>query len=345
MTAQFTLPEILSLLGLAQSVYVLVYMLFRSGSLASAIIPSLYFSFMGAAFFLDAAAARWADGFAQYDAFQWLFWFSGIPLGALLIFQIANIHERPRPKYFLLLLLIPITFLPGYLMKEVNFIYASGLVVGALSLLAIWLRRDLLDGLHGSNRFGRERFWLIMALIALNTAFLGFTFLYLSHGLGTAQWLLVRTVLGIAFVYIAATSLFRIYPQVLMKPSAPVVEPPPVSADDKAIISRLEKLLKDEKIYQEPTYGRAELARELGVGEANLSRIVNQHYAKTIPQLLNELRVEDAQKLLVETDAPIQNVFEESGFNSITTFNRVFKDLAGEAPKEYRARRRTHSSP
>jgi two-component system response regulator YesN len=53
---------------------------------------------------------------------------------------------------------------------------------------------------------------------------------------------------------------------------------------------------------------------------------------------LNEYRVRDAQRLLAETNAPIQNIFEESGFNSITSFNRVFKELAGEAPKEYRAR-------
>ena len=84
--------------------------------------------------------------------------------------------------------------------------------------------------------------------------------------------------------------------------------------------------------------GRAELARELKVGEATLSRLVNARYVKTIPQLLNEFRVKDAQKLLKETDASIQNIFEESGFNSITTFNRVFKELSGEAPKEYRAR-------
>lgn len=335
-TSQFTLPEILSLLGLAQCIYVLVYMLLRSGSLINAVIPSLYFLFMGTAFFLDAAAARWAHGFDRYEQFQWLFWYSGVPLGALLIFQIANVTEAPKPKYFLLLLLIPITFLPGYAMDDQNILYVWGLIVGSLALLAIWLRRDLLDGLHNNARFGRERFWLIIALIGLNTAFLGFTFAYISQGLNDLEWGLLRTVLGIAFVYIAATSLFRIYPQALKTQHAA----PEPSGSDQELIVRIQALFERDKIYQDAAYGRAELARELGIGEATLSRLVNQYYGKTIPQLLNEYRVRDAQKLLVETDASIQNVFEESGFASITTFNRVFKDLAGDSPTEFRARHR-----
>lgn len=340
LNAQFTLPEILSLLGLVQSVYVLVYMVLRSGSFVNAVIPSLYFLFLGMAFFLDAAADKWREGFDHYEAYQWLFWFSGIPLGALLIFQIANVTKPPRPKYFLLLLLIPITFLPGYFMDEQNILYVSGLVVGSFSLLAIWLRRDLLDGLHGNPRFGEERFWLIIVLIGLSTAFLGFTFAYISEGINAQEWTLVRTLIGIAFVYIAATSLFRIYPQVLKKEGAET-QPAQASTADRDILDRLAILFERDKIYQDAAFGRAELARELNVGEASLSRIVNTHYGKTIPQLLNEHRVRDAQRLLKETDAAVQNVFEESGFNSITTFNRVFKDLAGESPTEYRARWRT----
>lgn len=337
--SQFTLVEILSLLGLAQSVYVLVYMLLRSGSLANAIIPSLYFAFMGAAFFFDAASARWGEGFDNYEELQWLLWFSGIPLGALLIFQVAQVPERPQPKYFLLLLLVPISFLPCLVFDDPHILYVSGLIIGAFSLLAIWLRRDLLDGLRASPKFGKERFWLILALITLNAAFLGATFAYIGGTIGPMQWLGIRTLLGIAFVYIAATSLFRIYPQALKidRKDGGVL----IKSEDQMIVEQLNSLFETEKLYQDAAIGRAELAQELKIGEANLSRIVNTHYGKTIPQILNEYRVKDAQKLLKDTDASIQNVFEESGFNSITTFNRVFKELTSESPTEYRGRFRT----
>ena len=337
--SQFTLPEILSLLGLVQSVYVLVYMLLRSGSFLNAVIPSLYFGFLGIAFFLDAAAGRWSGGFEQYAPLQWLFWFSGVPLGALLIFQIAQVPEPPRPKYFLLLLLIPISFLPFYAIPEIGLLYSSGLVIGAFSLLAIWLRRDLLDGLHKNPKFGKERFWLILALIGLTTAFLAATFSYVRADISNEQWVLIRTVLGITFVYLATTSLFRIYPQALKLDRGLAAGPEtPVSPTEKRVLDKLAILLERDKVYQDAGFGRADLARELDIGEASLSRIVNVHYGKTIPQILNDYRVTEARKMLVETDVPIQTIYEESGFNSITTFNRVFKELTGNTPKDFRAR-------
>lgn len=340
-TSQFTLSEMLSLLGLIQSVYVLVYLLLRSGRILTAVAPFLYFLSIGAAFFMDAAMARWSPYVHHYELWSWLFWFSGIPLGTILIFQVAQMTEPLRLKHFALLLLIPLALLPAWGMEEAGsgMVYVAGLIVGALNLLAVWLRRDLLAGLRNNPRFGEERFWLIISLIVLNAAFLGSVLAYVSGAIDLAQWIVIRTILGIAFVYIAATSLFRIYPQAIpmIRRSADPAQSP-IKEEDHRVLEKLKTLLEQDKIYQEATYGRAELARELQVGEAYLSRIVNLHYNKTIPQLLNDLRVGDAQRLLKETDVSIQTVFEESGFNSITTFNRVFKELTGESPKEYRIR-------
>lgn len=332
----FTFVEILSLLGLFQSLYLFVYMFFRSGSFRNMIIPALYFICLSCAFLLDAAGRRWSTDFAYYLDAQWFFWFSGIPIGTLLVFQLARVTEPVEPRYFWLLLAIPVSFVPGFLLHEPSILYISGLVIGALSLLAIWLRRDLLDGLYKSPKFGEERFWLILALITLNVAFLGATLAYVSMLMGSEAWMLTRTLLGISFVYIAGTSLFRIYPHAFVTRTN---EGPALMTEaDKKILEILKKLLEEDKVYQEASYGRSDLARELGIGEANLSRIVNVYFSKTIPQMLNELRVRDASRLLQETDVPIQTVFEESGFNSITTFNRVFKEMTGDSPKEYRLR-------
>lgn len=342
----FSLPEMLSILGLAQCVYVFVYMLFRSGSIIASIVPSLYFACMGAAFFLDAASSRWAPHFNNYLSLQWFFWFVCLPAGTLLILQIAHVTERLHPKYLLLLLLIPIGFLPGYLMHSAEFLYVFGLVTGALSLLAVWLRRDLLDGLHKDARHGRERFWLIISLMLLQTAFLALTLAHVSGIVGAGEWSLVRTLLGLAFVYLALTSLLRIYPQSFRYAGegAQGRAGETLSGADQEMLTRFRRLIEEDKIYQESSIGRAELARELQTAEANLSRIVNLHYGRTIPQLLNERRVEDAQRLLRETDVPIQNIFEESGFSSITTFNRVFKELTGDSPTIYRTRGRAGMS-
>lgn len=333
----FTLTETLSLLGLAQCVYVLVYMVLRSGSWRHALIPLAYFFSLSMAFLFDAAANRWQSHSDLYFLWQWALWFAGVPLGTLLVFQVAQTPELPSLKYYLLLLLIPLSLLPYPLIGMHDMMYVAGLVLGALSLLTVWLRRDILDNLSGKSRLGGERFWLILAMIITNVAFLGSTLAYVSNWLSESEWGLVRTFLGIAFVYIGSTSLFRIYPQAVKLDRKPVAEGV-LSSDEHILLEKLETLFERDKIYQEPAIGRAEMARELDVGEATLSRIINIHYGKTIPQILNEYRVKDAQRLLKETAVPVQDVFAESGFNSITTFNRVFKELVGDSPKEYRAR-------
>ena len=335
----FGIAEILSLLGLVQSVYVLVYMTFRSGNWRYAIIPIAYFTVLSGAFLLDAAQTRWQDNFVHYAFYQWALWFSGVPLGVLLIFQVARTPDLPPARYLLLLILIPLSlafyFIDRDMKGDLDLVYVSGLVAGALALLAVWLRRDMLGGLVTEPHAGGERFWLILALIVIQTAFLASTFAHVSNWLDLSDWLLIRNVLGLGVVYISATSLFRIYPQAIkVARKQPDQE---ISADDQEIVARLQNLFERDKLYQEPDFGRAEMARELDIGEAVLSRIINKHYGKTIPQILNDYRVRDAKRLLVDTDAPISRVFMESGFSSMTTFNRVFKEQTGFSPKEYRS--------
>lgn len=98
------------------------------------------------------------------------------------------------------------------------------------------------------------------------------------------------------------------------------------------LADKIAKLLELEKIYHEATYSRSDLAQELGVSEATVTRIIGQFFNKSFPQLLNERRIDDAKRLLLETEANIKTVAEEVGFNSLPSFNRVFKELAGISP-------------
>ena len=105
---------------------------------------------------------------------------------------------------------------------------------------------------------------------------------------------------------------------------------------ERELAQKIESLLKFEKIYHEATYSRSDLAQELCVPESVVSRVVNLHFKKSFPQILNERRVEDAKILLLDTNASIKTVADEVGFNSLPSFNRVFKDIVGQSPSDYR---------
>ena len=85
---RFTIPEMLSLIGLAQCIYLLVYMAFRAGHIRAVVLPFLYFFVLGLAFFLAFAQGYVGDAVPFYFLGEWAAWFLGPPLSALLVMQI-----------------------------------------------------------------------------------------------------------------------------------------------------------------------------------------------------------------------------------------------------------------
>ncbi len=57
---------------------------------------------------------------------------------------------------------------------------------------------------------------------------------------------------------------------------------------------------------------------------------------KKINDYINELRVEEAKVQLNNKNKKIIDIALEVGFESLTTFNRTFKDIAGKTPTDYR---------
>ena len=78
------------------------------------------------------------------------------------------------------------------------------------------------------------------------------------------------------------------------------------------------------------------LAAYAGFSRYTLSRMFRQHTGATFTQYLNKRRVTMAEDLLAGTKMPVTQVALQCGFNSIATFNRVFRDVRGCTPTQYR---------
>lgn len=57
---------------------------------------------------------------------------------------------------------------------------------------------------------------------------------------------------------------------------------------------------------------------------------------KSFTQFLNEVRVRNASRLLVQDDVSVSSVCYSVGYNSITNFNKQFKKIMGVTPKSFR---------
>lgn len=57
---------------------------------------------------------------------------------------------------------------------------------------------------------------------------------------------------------------------------------------------------------------------------------------KSFTQFLNEIRIRNASRILVQDNLPVSEVCYVVGFNSITNFNKQFKQIMGVTPKKFR---------
>jgi len=82
-----------------------------------------------------------------------------------------------------------------------------------------------------------------------------------------------------------------------------------------------------------------DMATALNYDYSYLSRYFNQALEINFKSLVNQYRCEQAQQLIVSTDKSITEIALESGFQSIRSFNRIFKILTGTSPAEFRKNR------
>ena len=90
------------------------------------------------------------------------------------------------------------------------------------------------------------------------------------------------------------------------------------------------------------THIREELSLDNVAGFAGFSRYYFSRSFKrvtgyTFKDYLCQKRLQVAMDLLIRTDVPMRKVAMESGFGSVATFNRVFREKKGCTPTQYRA--------
>ena len=79
-----------------------------------------------------------------------------------------------------------------------------------------------------------------------------------------------------------------------------------------------------------------QLAEQAGFSKYYFSRLFREVTGTTCHNYVIRRRILYAQNLLADSSVPITEVSMRTGFNSLTTFNRIFKKHLGCTPSEYR---------
>src|ERR1700750_1500057 len=80
------------------------------------------------------------------------------------------------------------------------------------------------------------------------------------------------------------------------------------------------------------------LAQVSGVSEAHFARSFKQAFGLPPHRYLLTRRIERAAALLRDTDLPITDIALQTGWTSLGTFGRIFRDIPGASPGELRTR-------
>ncbi|HEX2946513.1 MAG TPA: helix-turn-helix domain-containing protein [Clostridia bacterium] len=97
--------------------------------------------------------------------------------------------------------------------------------------------------------------------------------------------------------------------------------------------------VEKNKPYLDPDLDLRQLSELSGIPSHMISMLLNIHLNRNFYTFINTYRVDEAKKLLSSEGSREMNILTiayDSGFNSKSTFNMVFRKLEGMTPSEYR---------
>ncbi|MDF9798695.1 adenylate cyclase [Catalinimonas alkaloidigena] len=100
----------------------------------------------------------------------------------------------------------------------------------------------------------------------------------------------------------------------------------------------LEKGMKEEKWFQNPSLSLRELAKNMNISSNKLSWLLNERIDQNFNEYINSFRVEHFKEITLNPangHLTLLALAYESGFNSKTVFNTFFKKIEGMTPKAW----------
>ncbi|HRJ31560.1 MAG TPA: helix-turn-helix domain-containing protein, partial [Cyclobacteriaceae bacterium] len=105
----------------------------------------------------------------------------------------------------------------------------------------------------------------------------------------------------------------------------------------EVLLTKLKKIMVDEKPYLRSDFSQPDLAKACGISVHQVSQVINDGLGKNFFEWVAGYRVEEAKKLLIDRpNIKVEEIAEQVGYNSKSSFNTVFKKITGNTPSEYR---------
>ncbi len=103
------------------------------------------------------------------------------------------------------------------------------------------------------------------------------------------------------------------------------------------IFKDMQRLMEEDHIFADDGLTLPKLSEKLSILPQQLSEILNAKMNKSFYEYVNEFRINEAKRLLIEQpDDKVSYIAQKAGFNSISSFYNAFHKATGESPGGYR---------
>ncbi|QCK13861.1 helix-turn-helix domain-containing protein [Mangrovivirga cuniculi] len=194
--------------------------------------------------------------------------------------------------------------------------------------------------------------WLINLLIGLFIGWLFLLFLTMvdlfvfDFTLPQSAYYLLFIYVGVIIHYFGLRKLTMIHFPTLrpleVLEKKPDIQKNDIESDkdeDTKEIQKLEKIMVENKPFLDPNLTLDSLSDLLGVHSKKLSMILNQKMGTSFYDFINKARVEEVKVKIADPGndhLTILGIALDSGFNSKSSFNAIFKKYTGMTPRQYK---------
>jgi AraC-like DNA-binding protein len=275
------------------------------------------------------------------NALPGVFW-----LMSLSIFADHVILKRWQYAVASLTLVIPMSMIFGSWLFGVNVNQFSllGLTAkyGAMALeLALVFHALIIAVQHWRDDLVQQRRYIRGGVLSLSAIYI---FMVIFAGqLLNIQWLMLDVILNVVMVILITGVNFLLFS---LKAGSLFVTTDHSTLDKNNVATPCKELIKitqameQEKLYRQEGITIASFAKHLAIHEYKLRQLINGELNyRNFNDFLNFYRIQEVSENLTATESkntPVLTLALESGFRSLSSFNKAFKGTYGLTPTEYR---------
>ena len=116
------------------------------------------------------------------------------------------------------------------------------------------------------------------------------------------------------------------------------VEGRELTAEQKEFMEQLDTVCTEGNLYSMHGITREDVAKAMMTNHIRLTKLLKEATGLTFNAYITKIRLDQAARMLLETNDTIEQIYYTCGYRTRSTFNRAFTDAFGCTPKEYRSK-------